>query len=153
MNPLQHNYLSLDLPEGWEDASQVIALGPEENGFRPNLVFSQEPLKRIGESAEEFARRQLPQLRQALDEYFLIKEGRARMGSLIGYLRAHSFAMERGEVGQFQFYVVSKTHAFTFTFTHLRERFEDSRELAEKVIGGAQLMVPGLEDAAQSAAN
>jgi hypothetical protein len=137
-NHLQHNYLTLNLPAGWEDASQVIALGPEDSGFRPNLVFSQEPTK-PNESAAQFAARQLPQLRQALTGYQLVKEGNAKFGPNAGFLREHAFKMDKGEIGQLQFYVVSGGRAYTFTFTHLKGKLAGAKHIAEKLLTEARL--------------
>lgn len=137
-NVIQHAYLSVPLPDGWEDASQVIALGLEEDGFRPNLVFSQEGTE-PGESPDQFAARQLPELRMALTGYTVLREGPARFGPNFGYLREHAFHMDRGEIGQFQFYVLLGGRCYTFTFTHLRERLERVRPLAERMFAQARL--------------
>jgi hypothetical protein len=137
-NALQHNYLTLSLPAGWEDASQVIALGPEDSGFRPNLVFSQEPTK-PGESAAQFAARQLPQLKQALTGYVLVKEGMAKFGPNQGFLREHTFKMDKGEIGQLQFYVIINNRAYTFTFTHLKGKLAGAKSIAEKLLTEARL--------------
>jgi hypothetical protein len=140
-NTLHHNFLTLTLPNGWEDASQIIALGQEEGGFRPNLVFSQEPTKG-NETAAEFAKRQLPQLKQALSGYVVVKEGNSKFGANSGFLREHNFKMERGEIGQLQFYVVISGRAYTFTFTHLKGKLASARALAEKLFTEAKL-TPG----------
>jgi hypothetical protein len=144
MPELRHNYLNLVIPDGWEDASQVIALGPEDDGFRPNLVFSQEPTK-PGESAAEFAYRQLPELRKALTNYYLVWEGEATFGSNFGFLREHTFSMEKGEFGQLQFYVVINDRAYNFQFTHLRENMADARVMAESLFTKAELLLPAHE--------
>ena len=132
MPHLRHNYLTFALPTGWEDASQVIALGPEEEGFRPNLVFSQEPTH-VGETPEQFAARQLPQLREALPSYSLKRESLAHFGPNSGFLREHEFSMEKGEIAQLQFYVLLRGRCYTFTFTHLRHRLEGARQTAERM--------------------
>ena len=137
-NTLQHNYLSLTLPQGWEDASQVIALGQEDSGFRPNLVFSQEPTK-ANETAPQFAARQLPQLKQALTGYVLVKEGAAKFGPNSGFLREHTFKMDKGEIGQLQFYIVANNRAYTFTFTHLKGKLAGAKATAEKLLTEARL--------------
>ncbi|MFN0062872.1 MAG: DcrB-related protein [Myxococcaceae bacterium] len=142
MPNLQHNALSLALPQGWEDGSQVIALGPQDGGFRPNLVFSQEPVK-AGENSAQFAARQLPQLKQALTGYVLVKEGAAKFGNNSGFLREHAFKMEKSEIGQLQFYVVNGGTAFTFTFTHLKPKLAAAKPTAEKLFTQAKLGAGG----------
>lgn len=137
-NSIQHSYLEVPLPDDWEDASQVIALGPEVDGFRPNLVFSQEPT-RPGETPEQFAARQLPQLRAVLRGYDVVDEGLQRFGPNAGYLRHHTFHMDRGEIEQLQFYVVLGGRCYTFTFTHLLGRLDSVRDIAEKMFRQARL--------------
>jgi hypothetical protein len=145
-NIIQHLYLSVPLPDGWEDASQVIALGPEQEGFRPNLVFSQEDTER-GETPERFAARQLPQLRQVLNGYRVVHEAPARFGPNSGFLRKHTFQMDRGAIGQFQFYVLLGGRCYTFTFTHLSELLDEARPLAERLFAQARLTPQlGVED-------
>jgi hypothetical protein len=142
---LEHNFLTLTMPADWEDASQVIALGPEDDGFRPNLVFSSEPVRR-GEDSAAFAARQLPQLQDALDYYQVISEAPAAYGPNRGYLRHHAFRMEQGEVGQLQFYVVAAGRAHTFTFTHLREKFPEALKMGEYLFAQARLNLGDLKD-------
>ena len=140
---LQHNFLNIQLLDGWDDASDIVALGPEEEGFRPNLVFSHEPTK-PGETAEEFAARQLPQLRAALKGYAVRNEGRRRFGPNVGFVREQEFRMEKGDIGQLQFYVVLAGRCYTFTVTHLLKHIDRAREIAEQTISRARLSVGSL---------
>jgi hypothetical protein len=140
-NVIQHLYLTVPIPDGWEDASQVIALGPEKDGFRCNLVFSQEPTK-PGETATEFAARQLPQLRAALDGYILVREGEARFGPNSGFLREHTFSMEKADIAQLQFYVILGGRCYTFTFTDLERNLSSSRSTGERMFSRARLTPP-----------
>lgn len=137
-NVLKHNYLTIPLPDEWEDASQVIALGPEDQGFRPNVVFSQEPTE-PGETAADFAARQLEPLHRALTNYVLIEEQNIKLGPNAGFLREHKFSMDKGEIRQFQFYVIMGGRAYTFTFTHLEGRFESTRPTAKNLFAAARI--------------
>jgi len=138
MAVIQHNDLYLSLPSGWEDGTQVVALGPVDGSFRPNLVASHEPTKGM-ESAERFALRQLPALKQALQGFTLIKDAPATYGRLTGHLREHHFTTRGAKLGQLQFYVVEGRTAYTFTFTHLSNKLAASRKLAEQLFAQAQL--------------
>ena len=147
----RHNYLTISLPDLWEDASQVIALGPEDGGFRPNVVFSDEPTK-PGETAIQYAARQLPQLELALTGYTLINERSARFGPNSGFLREHTFSMDKGDIRQFQFYVIISGRAYTLTFTNLNERFESARTTAEMLFANTRIVPRGfLANAGNSA--
>jgi hypothetical protein len=137
-NSIRHNYLTILLPDEWEDASQVIGLGPEQDGFRANVVFSQE--KSIpGETAAEFAARQLPELRAALANYRVDREGDARFGPNAGFLREHTFSMDKGEIGQIQFYVTKHGYVFTLTVTNLLHRLNSIREISERIFAQARV--------------
>jgi hypothetical protein len=138
MASFRHNYLILDLPDGWEDSSDICVRGPEDHGFRPNLVFSQEPTE-PGESAAEFAHRQLRSLREALTDYFLVREGEAAFGPNKGFLREHVFSMKNSDVAQMQFYCVINDRAYTFTFTHLRDEMATARPIWERLLTAARL--------------
>jgi hypothetical protein len=142
---MQHNYLTVPLPADWEDASQVIALGPEQHGFRSNLVFSQESTE-FGETAADFAERQLPKLQEALLKYQVVKEGPARYGPNSGYLREHTFSIDidKGEIGQLQFYCVMGGRCYTFTFTHVKGSLDAAKPIAEKMFAQARLNPPVL---------
>src|SRR4051812_3461150 len=123
MARIPHGYLTIDLPDDWEDASQIIFLGPEEDGFRPNIVFSREPTL-PGEDSAQFAQRQLPQIQEALTDYFLLSERDTEMGPNVGFLRERTFSMDKGDIGQLQFYCVMDGVAYTFTFTHLIDNLD-----------------------------
>jgi hypothetical protein len=135
---IQHNQLTLALPSSWEDGTQVVAMGPTDGGFRPNLVASQEPTKG-GENAERFAQRQLPALKQALQGFVLIKEGPASFGRLVGFLREHHFSTRNTKLGQLQFYVIHERTAVTFTYTHLAPKLATTRKIAEHMFATATL--------------
>lgn len=138
MATINYNGIKVPLPAGWEDGTQVVALGPVDNGFRPNMVASTEPAK-PGETAEKFAARTLPSLRQALTGYKLVKEGMTTLGKRTGFLREHSFNAGGQVLSQLQFYVLQGGKAFTFTFTHLAGRFAQVRATGEKLFGSVEL--------------
>ena len=138
---LTHNYLSIPLPNTWEDASQVIALGPEQGGFRVNLVVSQEPAA-FGETSADFAERQKPALNAALQNYAVVEEGEKQFGLNTGFLRHHTFTLEKGRIGQLQFYCVLNGRCYTFTFTHLQELLPSAMPIAEGLFAGMRLDPP-----------
>ncbi|MFL6448703.1 MAG: DcrB-related protein [Bryobacteraceae bacterium] len=138
---LQHNYLMLPLPAGWEDASQVIAIGQEDSGFRPNVIFSQEPAL-AGENAAKFAARHVVPLRRTLVGYAILKEENTTFGPNSGFLREHTFRSDGRDMGQIQFYMVIAYRAYTFTFTHLKDKFPGFRPLAIRMLEQARLALP-----------
>ncbi len=135
---IRHGPLTIPLPEGWFDASQVVAMGPEEAGFRSSLVVSVEPV-RPGETVEQFSARMLPGVRKVAPGFILIAEQLASFGGKDGVLREYTFEVEGTVVAQLQFYLVKSGVGLTFTYTQLAARLKDSRAVAEKFFAGSQV--------------
>ena len=134
MSVIHHNQVTVQLPSGWEDGTQVVALGPVDGGFRPNLVASQEPTKG-SETSEQFAQRQLPALKQVLQGFSMVREGVMTLGPHRGFLREHLFNVRGSKLAQLQFYLVVGRTAYTFTYTHLANKLATTRKTAEQMIG------------------
>jgi len=133
---LRHNELTIALPAGWREQSEVVAvvgLDRPEHDFQATMVVSRD-LAAEGEHAEAFAARQLPLLRGALAGYSLLSEGPLRLAGHDGFAREHAFMTGGGNVQQLQWYVVHNGTAYTFTFTDLPADFADSRAVAIKLL-------------------
>jgi hypothetical protein len=136
---LRHNELTMALPPGWKDETEVVAivaLERPEHRFRATVVVSCDRAAE-GETADAFAARQLPLLRGAFLEYTVIAEGPLRIGAQDGFVREHSFASRAGNVPatvetvqQLQWYVIHDGTAYTFRFSDLPADFADSRPTA-----------------------
>jgi len=116
----------------------VVAMGPEEAGFRSSLVVSVEPA-RPGETVEQFSARMLPGVRKVAPGFILLSEQLATFGGKDGVLREYTFEVEGTVVAQLQFYLVKSGVGFTFTYTQLAARLKDTRAVAEKFFTGTQL--------------
>jgi hypothetical protein len=138
MASIQHNALHIPLPSGWDDGSQVVALGPVDGGFRPNFVASREPAK-PGESPDKYAARVLPALKGSLQGYAVVKEGAATFGKNAGFQREHTFTANGQKIGQVQLYLVVGAQAHTLTFTHLAPKLAGARKLAEQLFAETKL--------------
>jgi hypothetical protein len=132
MNRIRHNDLTILYPDDWEDGTQLVVVGQANEGFRPNVVLSHDAVV-DGESAEQFAGRHLPMLRQALSDYILDNEEEAAFGPHRGWLREQRFTANGQELRQLQFYVLRGAVVHTLTFTHLSGRFDDVRKTAERI--------------------
>jgi hypothetical protein len=128
---------SFQPPSGW--SPQVIATGPLEGGFRPNLIALAIP-SLPGETAQQFAARTAGEASQSVVGYQIVKEGTATFGEVSGWLREHTFLQGSTRIGQLQLYVVSDGVARTFTFTHLADRLEGARELARSLFASIRLL-------------
>src|SRR5687767_4858096 len=108
---LQFGRFAVPLPEEWEDGSQLVLLGPPEAGFRPNFLVARLPVEK-GENARQFALRQLPELRESLPDFTLVKEGDTRIGNRGGFLREHSFGAPDRRYVQLHYYFVHLDDGF-----------------------------------------
>jgi hypothetical protein len=142
---IRHGLLTLPLPEGWLDMSQVMALGPEDDGFRSSLVVSMEPVS-AHESVWDFAERTLQGLQQISADFEVVTEGQAIFGGKEGVLREHTFSAQGVHVAQLQFYTLKWDLGWTFTYTQRAEQLQETRALAESLFAQARL---GLGEEAQ----
>ncbi|MFP2902182.1 DcrB-related protein [Corallococcus sp. 4LFB] len=134
---IRHGPLRVSLPDGWFDASQVVAVGPEEDGFRANLVVSLEPAV-PGETLEQFAARMLEGVRGA-EAFRQLSERKATFGANAGVLREYSFRMQGLALAQLQFHVLREQVAFTFTYTQRVHRLDATRAVAESLLASVTL--------------
>ncbi|MBM7116674.1 DcrB-related protein [Archangium primigenium] len=134
---IRHGALVLSLPPGWFDASQVVAVGPEDNGFRANVVVSVEPAQ-PGETLTQFAARSLVALRGTQD-ITLVDERQATFGAHQGMLREYTFTLRGVKLAQLGFTVVKEQVGYTFTYTQRPERLAETRGVAETFFASARL--------------
>jgi len=129
-NTIRHGELTLPLPDGWADASQIVAMGPEEEGFRASIVISAEP-SRGQETAKDLAARALPQLQRSVQGLALVSEKPATYGGQQGLSREYTCQAGDVKVAQLQFYCVRNGQSFTFTYTQRADRIAYTRTMAE----------------------
>jgi hypothetical protein len=137
-NIIRHGALAVPLPAGWVDASQVVAMGPEEEGFRASLIVSTEPA-RGRETAKELAARALPQLQQSAPGFALVGEKPARFAGVDGFSREYTCQPGPLKIAQLQFYCVKNGQAYTFTYTQRADRISTTRALAEKLFASVRI--------------
>jgi hypothetical protein len=138
---MQHGNLRMSLPDGWSDATQIVAAGPVEDGFRSSLAYTSEPL-RPRETPPQFAARMLAVLKGSTEQFQLVGERTATFGLLAGFLREYTHVARGVKLAQLQFYVVREGVVHMFTFTQKAERMQASRPVAEKLFASATLGVP-----------
>jgi hypothetical protein len=126
---MQHGNLRMSLPDGWSDATQIVAVGPMEKGFRSSLAVSSEPAA-PREGLAQHAARVLP---------MLVSEGPATFGTQNGFLREYRHVARGAKLAQLQFYVLSGGLVHTFTYTQLAERMTVSRATAERLFASVFL--------------
>ncbi len=146
---MQHGNLRMALPDGWSDATQIVAAGPVENGFRSSLAYTSESL-RPRETPPQFAARMLAMLKSSTEQFELVGERTATFGLLGGFLREYTHVVRGEKLAQLQFYVVREGVVHMFTFTQKAERMQASRPVAEKLFASASLGVPAASSSASN---
>jgi hypothetical protein len=135
MADARHNEISFPLPPGWVDMSQIVAVGPADNDFRPNLVITREPVTPM-ETAIAFAQRQLPLLKQSIPSLQVIKESPTKLGALSAFSREYTGVYQGRKLQQLQLYVVQNGTAYVFTVTHVEGKLDAVRPTVEKMLAG-----------------
>jgi len=138
---MQYGNFRMTLPDGWSDATQVVATGPSDGGFRSSLATSCEPAK-PRETVTEYAQRMLPTLSKVTEQFQLVSERAATFGSLSGFVREYSHMARGVMITQIQFYVIKDGLAHTFTYTQRTERIAVSRHVAERLFSSVSLVQP-----------
>jgi len=128
---------SVQPPSGW--SPQLVATGPLEGGFRPNLIALATP-SLPGETAEQFAARTAGEASRNTVDYRIVQEGNATFGEVSGWLRRHTFLQGSTRIGQLQLYVVSGGVARILTFTHLADRLDGAVELAGEMFRSIRVL-------------
>ncbi|MBN1209453.1 MAG: DUF1795 domain-containing protein [Myxococcaceae bacterium] len=143
---MKYGNLQMSLPEGWSDATQIVAQGPVEEGFRSSLTYVAEPLK-AGETPPQYAARMLGVLKGA-EQFQLVSEKPANFGKVKGFLRESTHQAKGMKLAQLHFYVLQDGQVHTFTFTQRAERLQATRQVAERLfasvsLGGGSTMAGG----------
>ncbi len=138
LTTMQYGSLQMSLPEGWSDATQVVASGPVENGFRSTLGYKVEAL-RPREMPVQFAARMLSQLREMQEGFQLVSERTATFGTNGGFLRETTHVAHGQKLAQLHFYVVRAGGVHVFTFTQQADRLQATRAVAEQMFASANL--------------
>lgn len=138
---MEYGNLRMSLPSGWSDATQIVAAGPAENGFRSSLAVSSEPA-RPRETLAQYVARVLPMLGRMTEQFQLVAERPATFGELNGFLREYTHVTRGVKLGQLQFYVMRDGVVHTFTYTQRAERMAISRFTAEKLFASVKLGPP-----------
>jgi hypothetical protein len=131
MSSIRHGNISFEMPAGWEDITQVLAGGPAEGGFRPNLGIARSPTQ--GLSLEKIVAGGLSVFKQRIPSVQVVKEGPAQYGTLRGFLRECTFSVEGKKLSCIQFTVVQGANAYVATFTDLSSRIVEGRKQVDQM--------------------
>src|SRR5438874_170254 len=123
MTVIRHNEITVALPAGWQDGTQVVAVSPAQAEFRPNLVITSEPVEPDQEMGD-YATKQLARLREALEEFVLLVEGEANYGVAHGYIVEYELTASNMRLKQAQFYLTANAMVYTYTYTNLAGSFD-----------------------------
>jgi hypothetical protein len=131
----------MSLPEGWTDATQIVASGPVEDGYRSSLSYKVERVL-PREMPAQFAARMLARLREMQEGFQLVSERPATFGTNGGFLRETVHVAHGMKLAQLHFYVARAGVVHVFTFTQKAERLQASRAVAERMFASADVSAP-----------
>jgi hypothetical protein len=140
-NTMQYGSLQMSLPEGWSDATQIVASGPVEDGFRSTLGYKTEAV-RPRELPPQFAARMLAKLKETQEQFELVSERPMTFGTNGGFLRETTHVANGVKLAQLHFYVARAGVVHIFTFTNKAERLQATRAVAERMFASANVGVP-----------
>ncbi|WP_224361912.1 DcrB-related protein [Hyalangium versicolor] len=140
MNSRTMNYgsLQMSLPDGWTDATQIVATGPVEDGFRSSMAYVAEPL-RPRETPPQFAARMLALVSRTTEQFQMVAERPATFGNVPGFFREFTHVARGVKLAQLQFFVMREGVVHMFTFTQKAERMQATRHVAEKLFASVNL--------------
>jgi hypothetical protein len=137
---MQYGSLQMPLAEGWSDATEIVASGPVEDGFRSTLSYKVETV-RPREMPPQFATRMLAKLKETHEQFQLVSERPATFGTNGGFLRETTHVAHGVKLAQLHFYVARAGVVHVFTFTQKAERLQATRAVAERMFGSASVGV------------
>jgi hypothetical protein len=151
MNPhtMQYGSLQMTLPQGWSDATQIVASGPAVNGYRSALGYKVEPVL-PREMPAQFAKRMLNRLKEMQEGVQLVSERPATFGTNAGFLRETTHVANGAKLAQLHFYVARAGVVHVFTFTQKADRLQATRAVAERMFGSANVSAPAAPGAPAS---
>lgn len=117
--------VALETPEGWQDASTVVVLGPQDMGFKPSVVVA---VNR--DVLDPYLKRhvdiQAGEMQKNLPAFTLIARSETSKVPF-GEVATLEFEWTSAEAGtrlhQYQLYALSKTVLYTLTATALSTRW------------------------------
>jgi hypothetical protein len=143
MNDLIHHELTVGLPEGWQDKTEVILVGPTRDESRPTLTITKVALK-SPQTLAQFAAFQLFGLSgvggvKATD---IVEEGETTLAGLDAYVRVFHVRMFDRLLTQRQAYAIRGQTAYIITETSAKEHYEDDRPIFEEIMKRFQFRLP-----------
>jgi hypothetical protein len=142
------NYLfSLTLPEAWEDKTVFTYEGPNENGVQHNLVLVIDPEVEKGETAEEYAQRQLGTSKIVLPGFALISEKEITLASGINAYEIIYKYMPSDErsIFQKQVFFIADNRGYSFTASFSKQTLKTAARDVDRIIGSFRSLKLGSE--------
>jgi len=129
--------LDVSAPAGWEDRSQLIFTSPTGETFKPNIVVVGEDLG--DRDFRAFLAGHIDTVRQTFEEMRLELDEEADFGAHHGYLIDYSFSAGGTRYRQRQFFLLSATTIFTFTYSDVAATFADGAVALETFVGNTSI--------------
>jgi hypothetical protein len=143
MDDLFHNEYSIGFPEGWEDRTEVILVGPDRDGPKPTVTVKRLTLK-TEQTLAQFSAFQLHSLRElvGVKPSAIIEERDTTLGGVPAHSRVYHVKFIDKLLTQRQTYAIRGQTAYILTETSARDRFEADIPLFDEVRRRFQFRLP-----------
>lgn len=145
MKDLAHHEYTIGFPESWTDRTDVVLVGPAEDGKSPSVTVKRIDLE-VEQTLAQFAAFQ----RQGLENIMnvqkpdFIEEGPTALAGLQAYARVYRIRFANKALTQRQVYAIRGRTAYVITMTSAVERYEADLPIFEEILGRFQFRLPGM---------
>lgn len=143
MDDLFHNEYQIGFPEGWEDRTEVILVGPDRDGTKPTVTVKRLTLK-TEQTLAQFSAFQLHSLRELamVKKSDVLEESDTTLGGVPAHSRVYHVKFLDKHLTQRQTYAIRGQTAYILTETSARDRFEGDMPLFDEVRKRFQFRIP-----------
>jgi hypothetical protein len=143
MKDLIHHEFTTGFPDGWEDRTEVILVGPMRDGRRPTLTVARITLKSPQTLAQfaAFQRHGLSEL-SGVKDTDIVEEGETTLAGVEAYTRVYHTRFIDRMLTQRQVYAIRGQTAYVITETSAKEHYADDRPTFEEIMKRFHFRLP-----------
>jgi hypothetical protein len=143
MHDFIHHEYALGLPEGWEDKTEVVFVGPQRGESNPTLTIKRMTLK-TEQTLAQFASIQGHSLGMLLGvkNIDILEEGSTTLGGVDALMRVYNLRFGGKRLKQRQIYALRGQTAYVITETSSVEHYADDRPIFEGILKKFQFRFP-----------
>ncbi len=129
---------SVEVPEGWVNASVVNLVGLDSEVFQPTLVVTREDSPAV--DVERYARSLLPSIARQMRRHQLLSSGAATVAGRPAFRLEHRFETPNGvRARQIQHFLVHETDLLVVALTCAEAEYETRRPHFDAILASLRL--------------